>query len=65
MEEEKYDNEFYEDAGDILAGFRKQHGGGFIEKNGKDPFAKDPDMIQSGRDDKLKEAEGQSNFQKD
>lgn len=65
MEEEKYDNDFYENVGDLLADFRKQGGGGIIEKDGKDPFAKDPDIIQSGRDDKLREAESQGNFYRD
>lgn len=62
---EEYDNDFYEEAGDMLAGFRKQNGGGFIEKNGKDPFANDPDVRQSGRDDKLRDAEGKNSFWKD
>ena len=63
--EEEYDNDFYEEAGDMLAGFRKQNGGGFIVKDDSDPFDKDPDMVQSGRDDKLRDAESQSSFRKD
>jgi hypothetical protein len=65
MEKEEYDNDFYEEAGDLLAGFRKKNGGGFVVKDDKDPFANDPDVLQSGRDDKLRESEGQSNFRRD
>lgn len=65
MNEEKYDNDFYEDAGDLLSDFRKQHGGGFIEKDGKDVFAKDSDILQAARDDKLRDAESQGNFHRD
>ena len=43
--QEKYDNDFYEEVGDILSPFRKQYGGALIGKNGADPFEKDPDSI--------------------
>jgi hypothetical protein len=65
MDEEKYDNDFYEDAGDLLVDFRKHNSGGFIEKDGKDPFAKDSDVIQSEREDKLRDSERQGNFHRD
>ena len=52
--EEKYDNDFYEEVGDILAPFRKKYGGALIGKNGADPFEKDPDSIQGDHDEKLR-----------
>ena len=52
---EKYDNDFYETAGDPLKKFRKKYKGAIIAKNGKDPFNKDPDVIQSIKEEKLKE----------
>lgn len=47
--------EYYEDAGDPLALFRARNGGGFIEKKGKDPFAKDLDVMQAERTKKMEE----------
>jgi hypothetical protein len=47
--------DYYEDAGDPLATFRAINGGGFIEKNGKDPFAKDVDILQSERTQKMED----------
>lgn len=47
--------DFYEDVGDPLASFRAIHGGGFIEKNENDPFAKDVDVIQSERTQKMED----------
>ena len=49
----KFSGAFYEDAGDLLAGFRKKHGGARFVKKGGDPFAKDPDVVQSERQSKL------------
>jgi hypothetical protein len=46
-------SDFYEDAGDLLAGFRQKNGGGKIEKKGNDPFSKDPDVVQSVHDANL------------
>lgn len=57
MNEPNFNSEFYEDAGDPLAAFRQQYGGGVIGKNGDDPFKDDPDIQQSGREDKLREEE--------
>jgi len=48
-------SEFYEDAGDQLAGFRKQYRGARKNTKGKDPFANDPDVLQSQREEKLKD----------
>ena len=48
-------SDYYEEVGDPLAAFRAKHGGGFIEKNGKDPFAKDVDVMQSERTKKMEE----------
>lgn len=52
-------SEFYEDAGDPLAKFRKKRkGAAFLnDKNGvaKDPFANDPDVLQTERSEKLRE----------
>lgn len=48
-------SDYYEEAGDPLAAFRVKYGGGFIEKNGKDPFAKDVDVMQSERTKKMEE----------
>lgn len=48
-------SDYYEEAGDPLAAFRAKYGGGFIEKNGKDPFAKDIDVIQSERTQKMED----------
>jgi len=50
-----FNSEFYEDAGDPLAEFRQKHGGAKINRKGKDPFANDPDVLQSQREEKLKE----------
>lgn len=50
-----FNSEFYEDAGDPLAEFRKQNRGARVGKNGKDLFANDPDVLQSAREEKLKE----------
>lgn len=44
---------FYEEAGDLLAGFRKKNGGARIIDKGGDPFAKDPDVLQAQRQEKL------------
>ena len=53
--------DFYEDADDALAGFRKTYKGGVQPlKNGKDPFDSDPDVIQAKRQDKL--ADDQKNM---
>jgi len=46
-------DDYYEDAGDPLAQFRRLHSGGFIEKDGKDPFEKDVDVMQYDRQQKL------------
>ena len=59
---EVYDNNFYEEEGDPLAHFRKTQGGGFIVKNGKDPFDKDMDVIQDGHETKLRESQGNLNL---
>ena len=55
MESKKpnFKSEFYEDAEDPLNGFRKQYGGARFKKKGGDPFAKDPDVVQSQRQEKL------------
>lgn len=53
--QEKYENDFYEEVGDILSPFRKQYGGALIGKNGADPFEKDPDSIQGDHDEKLRD----------
>lgn len=53
--QEKYDNDFYEEAGDLLSPFRRKYGGAIIGKNGADPFAKDPDSIQGEHDDTLRQ----------
>lgn len=50
-----FDSDFYEDEGDPLSDFRKKYGGARIDKKGNDPFANDPDMIQSRRQEKLRE----------
>lgn len=57
MASEQLNSEFYEDAGDLLADFRKLYRGGAIDKNGKDPFDKDIDVIQSVRETKLRDQE--------
>ena len=44
---------FYEEVEDVLAPFRKKYGGARFDKKGQDPFAKDPDIIQSQRQEKL------------
>jgi hypothetical protein len=49
----QFSSAFYEDAGDLLAGFRKINGGARIAKKGADAFAKDPDVLQSQRQEKL------------
>jgi hypothetical protein len=49
----KFNSDFYEEANDVLAGFRKQYGGARFLKKGGDPFAKDPDVVQSQRQEKL------------
>lgn len=48
-----FSSSFYEDAGDLLAGFRKKNGGARFGKKGADPFSKDPDVVQSQRQEKL------------
>ncbi len=45
--------EYYEEEHDPLALFRAKYGGGFIEKNGKDPFSKDVDVMQAERQEKM------------
>lgn len=45
--------DFYENVGDPLAGFRRRNGGAIVNKKGKDPFAKDPDVVQAQRQQKL------------
>ena len=57
MESQKpnFNSKFYEDAGDLLAGFRKKNPGARFGKKGKDPYSKDPDVLQSQRQDKLVE----------
>jgi len=57
-----FDSDFYEDVGDPLAGFRKKHRGGRINKKGKDPFSKDPDVMQAARQDKLQKEIEQQNL---
>ena len=49
----KFNSEFYEDVGDPLAEFRKKNGGARFVKGGKDPFARDPDVMQAKRQQKL------------
>jgi len=48
-----FNSEFYEDEGDLLAGFRKKNGGARMTKKGVDAFAKDPDVLQAERQEKL------------
>lgn len=62
MAKEVYENDFYEEAGDLLSGFRKKYGGALIGKDGADPFAKDPDSIQGDREDTLREKQGNNMF---
>lgn len=57
MSESNMNSEFYEDAGDPLAAFRKVYRGAVVGKNGEDPFKNDPDVAQSVREDKLREDE--------
>lgn len=52
---EVYDNDFYEEVGDLLSPFRRKYGGAIIGKDGVDPFVKDPDSIQGECDDNLRE----------
>jgi len=49
----KFSSSFYEDADDPLVGFRKKYGGALFVKKGGDPFSKDPDVLQSQRQEKL------------
>jgi len=42
-------SDYYEEVSDPLAEFRRINGGAFIERDGKDPFAKDVDVMQSER----------------
>lgn len=49
----KFSSAFYEEAGDVLAPFRKKYGGALFDKKGQDPFSKDPDVVQSQRQEKL------------
>lgn len=62
MYEPNFNSEFYEDEGDPLAAFRKQYRGAVVGKNGVDPFKDDPDVIQSRREEKLRESEKNSGF---
>ena len=55
--EPNFKTKFYEDVGDPLAGFRKQYRGGALDKKGKEAFAKDPDVLQAEREEKLKKDE--------
>jgi hypothetical protein len=55
MSEKSTLSDFYEEVPDPLADFRNKYGGGIYEKNGKDPFAKDVDVMQAERDRKLQE----------
>ncbi len=50
-------DEFYEDAGDLLADFRKQYPGAVQKKKNskKNPFDDDPDVIQAERQTKLED----------
>lgn len=47
--------DYYEEEGDPLAQFRARYGGGFVESEGNVPFAKDIDVIQAERTDKMDE----------
>jgi hypothetical protein len=57
MSSEELNSEFYEEVGDPLAAFRRTYGGAMRDDKGKDPFAKDPDVLQSEREEKLREQE--------
>jgi len=62
MYDPKFNIDFYEDESDPLATFRKHYGGGVVGKNGIDPFNHDPDVLQSEREEKLREAERNSGY---
>ena len=62
MYEPNFNSEFYEDEGDPLAAFRKQYRGAVVGKNGVDPFKDDPDVLQSNREEKLREGERNSGY---
>ena len=53
IDKPNFKSEFYEDAGDPLAEFRKKCRGPAVGKKGKDPFANDPDVLQAQREEKL------------
>ena len=53
-------DDYYEDVGDPLEAFRRKVGGGmYPNKKGKIPIDKDPDVIQSKRQEKLAEQQRQ------
>jgi len=50
-----FNSEFYEDEGDLLSEFRKKNRGARYLIKGVDAFAKDPDVLQAERQEKLAE----------
>lgn len=58
---EIYDNDFYEEVGDLLSPFRQKYAGALIDKDGADPFAKDPDSIQGDHDEQLRDKQSNMN----
>lgn len=48
-----FNSEFYEDEGDLLSEFRKKNRGARSLIKGVDAFAKDPDVLQAERQEKL------------